>query len=151
MLLLGLLAIACQNTPKNASDNAQTEKAGPPPASAEEVGQVVSALTSSIQSLESLRKEVDALPEKIRKEKKAEIEGYYSTMEGLIEKQTQMLNEMKAATSNSPQEGAVQEMDVPSGPPSVDIVNDYKASLERYSKEVQAIQQTVKQWVEDKQ
>jgi hypothetical protein len=153
LLLLGLLATACQNTPKNASEYAQPEQAGPPPASLEEVQQTAASLSSSIQTLENLRKEVDALPEKVRAAKKAEIETYYSTIEGMLEKQTRMLREMQAATAAPSDKGAAaaQDMDVPAGPPSVDLVNDCKASVERYAKEAQAIQETVKQWAGGKQ
>jgi hypothetical protein len=72
-------------------------------------------------------------------------------MEGMIEKQTRMLREMQAASASPAEKGASQESDIPAVLPTVDQLNDYKASSERYAKEVQAIQEAIKQWSGGKQ
>ncbi len=101
-LVLCLFFAACQNTPKSASDSPQIN----PPATAtpdvvtpEAVQEASAKLVNGVKMMEELRKQVDALPAQVKKEKTAEIEGMYATLEGMIEKQTGMINEIKQSTT----------------------------------------------------
>jgi len=92
--------------------------------------------------MEDIRKQVDALPAKVKKEKAAEIEGMYATLEGMIEKQTGMLNEIKVsstpAKANDSQENGATPI------PSPAQMQEYTESAARYVQEAQAIQEALR-------
>lgn len=142
-LLLSLFFIACQNTPKSASENmpaAPAAPAAPTPAAPEEIQKASGGLTSGIQKMEDLRKQVDALPTSVRKAKVAEIDAIYSTLEGMIEKQTGMLNEIKAAdVAASDPKASSQEVSTTTVLTPTQL-QDYNESVARYAKEAEAIQ-----------
>lgn len=144
-LFLGLLFTACQNTPPNAAESAPAPAPAPEApalASPESIQQASEGLNSGIKLMESLRQRVDALPAKVKKDKAAEIEGFYSNFEGMIEKQTGMLNELKAATA--PQaESATQESAVPAAILNAAQIQDFNESAARYAKEAQAMQEAI--------
>ena len=112
-LFLALFFAACQNTPKTASETpaAGTTAVPAPPAlaSPEQVQQASSSLATGVKMAEELRAQMDALPAKIKKEKAKEIAGIYATLEGLMEKQTMMLTEIKAASAPAGTPSATQE------------------------------------------
>lgn len=143
--LLGLLLSACQNTPKNASENTATAPAAaaePAPPSPEGMQEATAKLTTGVKMMEDLRKQVDALPDKVKKEKAAEIAGYYSSLEGMIEKQTGMLNEIKAASPAPSGAATTQESVVPSSLNAAQL-QDYNESAARYAQEAQAMQEAL--------
>ncbi len=91
--------------------------------------------------MEVLRKQVDALPAKVKKEKSAEIEGMYATLEGMIEKQNGMLSEIKTpTTASSPND--MQGFKGIAGPNAAQL-QDYIESAARYAQEAQGIQEAV--------
>jgi uncharacterized coiled-coil DUF342 family protein len=142
-LLLGLFVAACQNTPKSASETPPTTADAPAPpaaASPEEVQSVSSTLTNGVKAFEDLRKQVDGLPAKVKKEKAAEIDGIYSSLEGMIEKQMMMMNEIKAA--NPTKDNTVTDVQQPI---NTDQLTTYKNAVERYAKEAQTIQAQIGQ------
>ena len=146
-LFLGLLFAACQNTPKNAAESTvpalPPAPAAPVPASPEDLQQASANLTTGVKMMEELRKQADALPAKLKKEKAAEIAVIYSNIEGMIEKQTGMLNEIKAAAAPASESaGAAQETGV-SVALNADQVKDYNDSAASYAKEAQAMQETL--------
>ena len=143
-LLLGLLFTACQNTPKSASDapiTAPTTAVAPEVVTPEAVQDASTTLTEAVKMMEALRKQVDALPAKVKKEKADEIAGMYSTLEGMIEKQTGMINEIKASgtptTASTSQENGVSAL------PSPAQMKEYTESAERYAQEAQAIKEAL--------
>ena len=143
-LVLGLFITACQNTPKSGSDSPlinPSTATTPGVASPEMVQEASAKLISGVEMAEALRKQVDELPAKLKKEKSAEIDGMYATLEGLIEKQTGMLNEITASkklgTESSDQERA-SAID-----PSPALISDYTESAVRYAQEVQTMQEAV--------
>jgi len=147
-LLLGLFFSACQNTPKSAADaplipadpiTKGTAAAAPEAISPEAVQQVRTNLMTGVKMMEDLRKQVDALPAKVKKEKAAEIDGMYATLEGMIEKQTGMLNDLTPSTS--PKENTQDSGDVI---PSPEQFKEYTESAARYAQEAQAIQEAVR-------
>jgi hypothetical protein len=143
-LVLCLFFAACQNTPKSASDSPQIN----PPATAtpdvvtpEAVQEASAKLVNGVKMMEELRKQVDALPAQVKKEKTAEIEGMYATLEGMIEKQTGMINEIKQSTTPTAASDA-QVTDAPAGPSPAQML-EYTESAARYAQEAQAIQEAV--------
>jgi len=147
-LLLGLFLSACQNTPKSAADTPLVPAdpvtkgaaaAAPEAISPEAVQQVRTNLMTGVKMMEDLRKQLDALPAKVKKEKAAEIDGMYATLEGMIEKQTGMLNDLTPSTS--PKENTQDSGDVI---PSPEQFKEYTESAARYAQEAQAIQEAVR-------
>ena len=146
---LALLMAACKDTPKQASQDTVSTPAPAaapqaPAAKPEEIQEAAVNLTTGIKTAEDLRKKVDALPENVRKAKKAEIEGYYSTLEGLIEKQTMMLNEIKGTDNPQAQQSDAGASAAPqSGPIDEVTLKDYNESVSRYAKDAQQIQEAI--------
>jgi len=147
-LLLGMLMTACQNTPKTAADGpkaAPTEIAAPAASvkvTPETIQEVSSNLAANVAMMEALRKEVDAIPSKVKKEKSAEIEGMQATLEGMIEKQTGMLNELKASTTTTGTANDMQGGGAAAGPSAAQM-QDYIESVARYAQEAQTIKEAV--------
>ncbi len=150
-LLLGLLFSACQNTPKSAADTPLVPAdpitkgaaaAAPEVVSPEAVQEARTNLMTGVKMMEDIRKQVDALPAKVKREKAAEIEGMYGTLEGMIEKQTGMLNELKVsstpATANDSQDNGDTAI------PSPAQMQEYTESVARYAQEAQAIQEALR-------
>jgi|GEM_PF-1290965 len=150
-LLLGLLFSACQNTPKSVADTPLvpadpitkgTAAAAPAAVTPEAVEEARTNLMTGVKMMEDIRKQVDALPAKVKKEKAAEIEGMYATLEGMIEKQTGMLNEIKVsstpAKANDSQENGATPI------PSPAQMQEYTESAARYVQEAQAIQEALR-------
>ncbi|MDO8367347.1 MAG: hypothetical protein Q7T20_11145, partial [Saprospiraceae bacterium] len=105
------------------------------------IQEVTDNLASGVKDMEELRKQVDALPAQIKKERSADIDMMYTTLEGMIEKQTGMLNEIKAA--NTPTAAnATQESGGAAGP-NADQLKDYIESANRYAEEAKGIQDAV--------
>ena len=146
-LLLGLLFTSCQNTPKTAADDPKvpaTELVAPAASievTPEAIQEVSSNLASNVKMMESLRKEVDALPAKVKKEKSAEIEGMYATLDGMIEKQNGMLSEIKTPTTASAPNDMQGSKGV-AGPNAAEL-KDYIESAARYAQEAQGIKEAV--------
>lgn len=146
-LLLGLLFTACQNTPKSAGDSPMADPASsktpeaPLKITPELVQEVSDNLASGVRKMEELRKQVDALPAQVRKEKSADIDIMYATLEGMIEKQTGMLNEIKVSSAPTAA-NATQESGGAAGP-SADQLKDYIESITRYAEEAKGIQDAV--------
>ena len=142
--LLVLLITACQNTPKSASDAPVPETpAAPAVITSEEMQQVSTSLSSGISKMEDLRKKVDALPATVRKEKATEIEVFYAELEGMIEKQTIMINTIKSASVQPDKhESASQESEGAAGLNPADFM-DYKESAARYAKSAQEIEEAL--------
>ena len=141
-LLIGLLFSACQNTPKVASETSSTKPgapAAPAPATAEEIQETIINLTTGITMMEGLRKQVDALPAKEKKEKATEVAGIYNDLEGMIEKQMKMLNDLKAANDPASQSASTQESGAPEGVNAA-LLLDYSESAARYAKAAQDMQ-----------
>ncbi|MBC7778038.1 MAG: hypothetical protein H7246_21580 [Phycisphaerae bacterium] len=149
-LLIGLLLTACQNTPKAAADaplispdvtkaTAPATPTAPLVVSPDAVQEVTVNLTTGVKMAEDLRKQVDALPTNVRKANAAEIENMYGTLEGLIVKQTGMLNEIKA--SNNPAKASQESGAVG---PSAAQMQEYTESAARYAQDAQAIQEAVR-------
>lgn len=141
--LLVFLITACQNTPKSASET-QTPvpetPAAPLVVTQEEMQNVSSSLSSGVSKMEDLRKQVDALPASVKKEKATEIAVFYSDLEGMIEKQTMMLNNLKSATEKPEQyESATRDAEGSTGMSSAELM-DYKESAVRYAKSAQEIE-----------
>jgi len=143
-LLACLLFIACQNTPKSIQVVEEAPSAAPTApasASAEAVQQASESLSLGIKTMEDLRKKVDALPAKIKKEKATEIEVFYANFEGMIAKQTGMLNELKAATNPAATEGAQETSDKVA--PNTAQLQEINEAVARYAKEAQAMQEAI--------
>jgi len=145
--LLGLLITACQDTPKTESSSFSGAPAAttPPPAAAEvtpeSVTEVSEKLATAVKMMEDLRKQVDALPAKVKKEKSSEIEGMQATLEGMIEKQTGMLNELKTSATTT---GPANDMQGGGAAgPSPAQLQDYIESAARYAQEAQNIKEAV--------
>lgn len=141
-LLLGLFFTACKDTPKTATDAPVTATEvpvvpAPEIASTEVLQQVSTTLTSGLKTFEDLRTQVDKLPAKAKKEKAAEIAGIYSTLEGLMVKQGEMLKRINAA--NAPPS---EQTDANPGL-NVDEVKDYIESAARYSQQVPLMQEAI--------
>lgn len=151
-----LLIAACKDTPKTlpqepAPSPAPAEAPQVQAAKAEDLKVAAVNLNTGIKTAEDLRKKVDQLPDKIRKAKRSEIDDYYATLEGLIEKQTMMLNEINGTTSPTTEQsdaGAVVNRNK-----VVDeaTLKDYTESVERYAKDAQAIQDAIDKMVGKKQ
>ncbi|MFN0175556.1 MAG: hypothetical protein ACKVU0_12975 [Saprospiraceae bacterium] len=146
-LLLGLLITACQDTPKTEpSSFSAAPEATPPPAPAkvtpESVTEVSEKLAAAVKMMEGLRKQVDALPAKVKKEKSAEIEIMQATLEGMIEKQTGMLNELKTSTTTTSSSNDIQGSGGTAGPSAAQM-QDYIESVARYAQEAQNIKEAV--------
>ncbi len=140
-LLLGLVVIACQNTPQNAGGSTApipTQPAAPAAASPEEMQSASTALSGGIKLMEDIRSQASALPEKVKKEKAAEIEGITSSLDGLIEKQSIMLDQIKA-TQNPGATASSQESAAPSGVSAADA-KDFIESVARYNLEAKNLQ-----------
>lgn len=156
-LSFGFLLVACQNTPTNNTDSSadsntsSTVASGSAAATPQEVEQLSTVLTNASKSVTDIRSEVDNLPAAIKKEKSAEIEGMYSTLEGILEKQTMMLQEVSvvANAASASKEGA-QSSDAASTLNTAQL-KDYLESAARYEEELKAIQETVKQWTGKKE
>ena len=142
--LFCLIFLACQDTPKSAGENSPVNTAittMPEVVTPEAVQDASSKLSTGVKMMEELRKQVDALPANLKKEKSAEIDGMQASLEGMIEKQTGMLNEIKASTT--PVTGSTsQESDFASGPSPVQM-KEYTESAARYAQEAQAIQEAL--------
>jgi hypothetical protein len=138
-LLLCSLFVACQDTPKNTPDTAAPiQEAKPtPPNPALDMKTVSDELAGGIKMAEAARKQVDALPDKVKKANAAEIEGFQSTLEGVIEKQTMMLNEVKSAGSPAATGASSDQAGATALTPAQ--VQDYHESAFNYAKEVQNI------------
>ena len=141
--VLLLLITACQNTPKSASDApvpvAETP-AAPAVVTSEEMQQVSTSLSSGVSKMEDLRKQVDALPAAVKKEKAAEIENFYSELEGMIEKQTMMLNTIKSASEQEGKNASnSQDSEGAAGLNPAEFM-DFKESAARYAKSDQEIE-----------
>lgn len=145
-MLCGLFLVACQNTPKNAPENTANAPVLPPPAPRESLKQSSANLEASLKTLLEIREQVDALPDALRKAKRAEIDGLYATIEGLTAKQTSMLNGINA-TLEPPQKGqsASQESEAPNGVDAAQLA-DFDASAERYAKEIESMKATISSW-----
>lgn len=144
-ILLSLFFMACQNTPKTASESTATAPAtptAPAPAAPEAIQAVNANLSKNVTMVEDLRKQVDALPSNVRKAKAAEIEVFYAELEGMIEKQTGMLNEIKAATTPSDPKSASQDTGVPTEITPAQV-QEFNESADRYAKALQSIQEAV--------
>jgi len=143
-LLLAVLFSACQDTPKSASETpAETTNvpAAPAMAAPEDLERAASTLASNVQNMEDLRKQVDAVPDKIRKANAAVVNEMYAGLEGMIEKQTQMINDIKGTANPTEKSSDSQE----SGSTTVDVntLKDYTESAERYAKEAKMMQETL--------
>lgn len=141
-LLVGMFFSACQNTPKNASENttvAPNTPALPAPATAEDMQEAVINITTGVTMMENLRKQVDALPAKVKKEKATEIDGLYNDLEGMIAKQSKMLNDLKSTMDPASQGGSTQEGGAPEGINAA-MLQDYSESAARYAKAAQEMQ-----------
>lgn len=149
-ILTALLLSACQNTPKSAADtplvspdnkskaDIPATQAAPDLVASATVQSIAATFDQAIKTAENLRKQVDALPANVRKEKAADIESMYATLEGLIEKQKGMLNELKTfqKPENAAQEGGAGI--------STSQLKEYSESAARYAQDAQAIQDAVK-------
>lgn len=143
-LLLALLFSACQNTPKSASEastGATNVPTAPAMAAPEDLERAAATLTTNVQRMEDLRKQVDGVPDKIRKANAAVVNEMYAGLEGMIEKQTQMINDIKGTANPMEKSSDSQE----SGMTTVDIntLKDYTESAERYAKEAKMIEETL--------
>jgi hypothetical protein len=148
MLLLGLLFSACQDTPKSASEaptGATNVPAAPATAAPEDLERAATTLSTNVQRMEDLRKQVDAVPDKIRKANTAVIDEMYAGLEGMIEKQTQMINDIKGTANPMEKSSDSQE----SGTTTVDVntLKDYTESAERYAKEAKMMEETLAKMV----
>lgn len=145
-LLLGLSFAACQNTPKSASEGStatDTPAATAPAATTaapESIKEASTNLSNGITMMQELRKQVDALPANVRKEKAKELEAIYGTLESLIEKQTGMLNEIAPAAGGTGQDASVDGV-------TTDLVKDYNESAQRYAQDAQKIRAALSAWV----
>ncbi|MFN0213582.1 MAG: hypothetical protein ACKVT2_04950 [Saprospiraceae bacterium] len=146
-LLIGLLFTACQNTPKTASEAPTTADPSalvpeaPEVVTPESVQGATTTLTEGVKMMEELRKQVDALPAKVKKEKADEIAGMYGTLEGMIEKQTGMIEEIKA--SSTPTAASATQENGVSALPSPAQMKEYTESAARYAQEAQAIKEAL--------
>lgn len=140
-LLLALFFIACQDTPKTASDAPlPTDPVAAPvpmPATPEMLNQAASGLQTNMTALKSLQAEVDALPAAIKKAKVAEIEVINVTIEGIVEKQMQMVKDVQSVLNPGQTEaGASQETGVATSL-NEDQAKDIQMSAEQYAKDIQ--------------
>lgn len=144
-LLLGLVLFSCQNTPKTAENPANTAEttAATAQATPEGLQNASTSLAENVKNMEDMRKQVDALPANIKKDKAAEIQAIYANLEGMIEKQTGMMNEINSAIApDSKYSGASQESAAPAGLSAAQI-KDYTESAARYAQETQAMQEAL--------
>lgn len=141
--MLGLVLVACQNSPKNPTENAPANQAplpaAPALASADEIQKATATISSNLQVLEDLRKKIDALPSNVRKEKSAQIEGYYNEIEGMMAKQTKMLSDLKGASMSGKEASTASEDSPGLGGLNTALLKDYNESAARYSKTTQEI------------
>ena len=143
-LLLALLFSACQDTPKSASEPpAETTNipAAPAMAAPEDLERAASTLASNVQRMEDLRKQADAVPDKIRKANTTVMDEMYAALEGMIEKQTQMINDIKGTANPAEKSSDAQE----TGSTTVDVntLKDYTESAERYAQEAKIIEESL--------
>jgi hypothetical protein len=149
-LLVGLVFTACQNTPKVESESttpastaAPTAPEAPTAPTMEVIQQASVTVSTGLKRMEDLRKQIDALPDKVKKEKATEIEGMYATLEGMIAKQTKMMKDIQVAnTTPNGKEGQFKETDSPETLTTA-LLQDYTESVARYSKEAQAIEEAL--------
>lgn len=155
-LLFSLLLVACKNTPNPTPDTSTSSPAAPTevPVSPEAMQEAAVNLTTGVKMMEDLRKQLDALPNKIKKEKSADLKEFYNSTEGLIEKQSLMLDQLNAVlnpdakASEDSAGGAIAPISdqVSNTPISSDIVKSYNDAAARYAKEAQRIQEAITQW-----
>jgi len=140
-LLLAMFFIACQDTPPGAADApppAEPMAAPVPlPASPEMLKQASKGLNDNMAALKSLQAEVDALPAAVKKAKVAEIEVMNVTIEGIVEKQTQMVKDVQSVLNPGQTDaGASQETGAASSLNEAEA-KDIQSSVERYAQDIQ--------------
>lgn len=149
-ILSALLAclIACKNDSKkegadiNSAATASEQPAGPAPVDLAEAGTVLKEAKNTIEETKSLRKEIDALSDAVKKSNTDQVANLQSTLEGMEEKETYFIQELDAALNSNA---------APAGGGAGGLVNDKTPviqeatqSLKGYAEELKQIKEQVK-------
>lgn len=110
LLTLAISVIACKNDSKKettdpaAAPGAATQAATPAPVDLAEAGTVLKEAKVTIEEIKSLRKQIDALPDNVKKANADNIESLRSTLEGMEEKEAFFIKELDEAltATNAP-------------------------------------------------
>ncbi|HLP96550.1 MAG TPA: hypothetical protein VK168_21055 [Saprospiraceae bacterium] len=147
LLVLAVIWVSCQNTPKAASEPqtpAISNSAVPTPVSAapEAIQNTLTSVSSAREAMLSMRQKIDGLPDKVKAKHKAEIDAMYNDLEGIIEKSGFMMSELQSGSAK--QEGSASE-DV-AAPKVVDeaTVNDFKSNMEAYNQYLKEMEEKIK-------
>ena len=111
---------------------------------------VLSDAQASLDETKNVSKQIDALPEKIKKEKATEIEEMRNMVEAITEKQTYFMQELnaskQAAAPKTESDGgsSFSGSQSSTGGPDPALLKDAAESNTRYQEELKKIQEQIK-------
>ena len=157
ILFAALAWAACQNSesdnkaesPESAVSNS-LQSANPGQTEAASMEKVLSDAQASLDETKNVSKQIDALPEKIKKEKATEIEEMRNMVEAITEKQTYFMQELnaskQAAAPKTESDGgsSFSGSQSSTGGPDPALLKDAAESNTRYQEELKKIQEQIK-------
>lgn len=151
LLTLAIALFACKNdSKKDAADTAVTPPAATAPATSApvdlaEAGTVLKEAKVNIEEIKSLRKQIDALPDNIKKTNADNIENLRSTLEGMEEKEAYFIKELdEALSAGTTEAGKPGITDGGAAPDKSPVIQEATQSLKGYSDDLNALREQVK-------